>query len=446
MSEALDKEATQKSRVDALLHDKQIETRNKMAGSYRHFLIYGGSRSGKTFLVCYVIATRALMAPNSRHLIARLHNIDVRQAVMMDTFPNMMRIMYPGVNYEIHKADQYVTFDDGQEIWFGGLDDKERADKILGKEYATVYVNESSQVSYDTILTLRTRLAQTVLKKNGQPLPQRAYYDLNPSGQGHWTYLEFVLGVRPDNPDIKLPEGQRAYAVINPDDNPHLTKEYLDDLDLLPERHRKRFKLGEYLSEVPGTLWPLDVIEACRIEELPHNVWLTRVVVGVDPSGSDGVGGDLQGIIVAGMGSDGVIYILADRSCRELPEGWGRAVVNAYNDFKADRVIGEKNFGGAMVASTIRTVSKKVAYKDVVASRGKAVRAEPVSALYASGKVRHVGRYRQLEDQMGLFTTAGFQGSGSPDRLDAMVWVCTELGLKKQGYKYTLMEHIEAFK
>jgi phage terminase large subunit-like protein len=432
-----------KSTRSDLLHEKQRYVRDLMAsGSYRHFLIYGGSRSGKTFLVCYIIATRALSAPESRHLIARLHNIDVRQAVMMDTWPAMMKLMYPGVKYTPNKADQYITFENGAEVWFGGLDDKERVEKILGKEYATIYVNESSQVSYDAILTLRTRLAQNVLKVNGQPLMQRAIYDLNPSGMGHWTYREFVEGVRPDNPEMKLTGAQRQFAVINPEDNPHLSQEYLDDLDSLPERHRKRFKLGEYLSEVPGTLWPLDVIESCRVDEVPHNVYMVRIVVALDPSGSDGIGGDIQGIIVAGLGSDGNVYILADRSCRLRPEGWGRVVVNAYKEFRADRVVGEKNFGGAMIASTIRTIDKKVAYKDVQASRGKAVRAEPVSSLYENGEVRHVGRFRALEDQMGLFTTDGFKGTGSPDRVDALVWAVTELKLKKQGYKYSLMEHL----
>lgn len=426
-----------------LLFEKQRYVRDLFAsGSYRHFLIYGGSRSGKTFLVCYIIATRALAAPNSRHLIARLHNIDVRQAIMMDTWPKMMRMMYPGVTCTINKADQYGTFDNGSEVWFGGLDDKERVEKILGKEYATVYVNEASQVGYDAILTLRTRLAQSVERVNGTKLPLRGIYDLNPSGQGHWTYKEFIECVRPDNPDIKMPEGVRGWAIINPEDNPLLAQEYLDELDQLPERFRKRFKLGEYLSEVPGSLWPLDVIERARVEVVPEGVTIIRMVVALDPSGSDGVGGDSQGIVVGFLGSDGIVYVIEDCSCRMSPEGWGRKTVDAYRRHRADRIVGEKNYGGAMIASTIRTIDKRAAYKDVNATRGKTVRAEPVSALYEKGLVRHVGRFRELEDQMGMMTTQGYKGSGSPDRMDALVWLVTELALKKQGYRYTLMENL----
>ncbi|MGK3799681.1 hypothetical protein, partial [Enterococcus faecium] len=87
------------------------------------------------------------------HLIARLHNIDVRQAVMLDTWPKMMRICFPDVPYKVNKSDQYVTLGKDSEVWMGGLDDKERVEKILGKEFATVYVNESSQVAFDTIVT-----------------------------------------------------------------------------------------------------------------------------------------------------------------------------------------------------------------------------------------------------------------------------------------------------
>ena len=145
--------------ADFQLTDKQREQVRAAASSARHVLAYGGSRSGKTFGFCYCVANRALMAPESRHLIARLHNIDVRQSVLMDTWPNMMRKAFPGVEYQINKSDQYIEFDNGAEVWMLGLDDKERIEKILGKEYATIYSNETSQIAYETITTLRTRLA-----------------------------------------------------------------------------------------------------------------------------------------------------------------------------------------------------------------------------------------------------------------------------------------------
>ena len=402
-----------------------------LGGDETHCLVYGGSRSGKTFLLTYACSTRAIMAPNSRHLIGRLHNIDVRQSVMMDTFPSVMRLAYPGVPYDLNKSDQYATFPNGAELWFGGFDDKDRIEKILGKEYATIYVNEASQVAYDTILVLRTRLAQAAFKASGEELKHKFYVDLNPAGQGHWTYQEFVKGVRPDN-QAPIKPGSRAYAVMNPRDNPNLRETYIDELDALPERQRQRFLEGKYLSEVPGTLWPLEVIDDHRVlgDSLPD---MQRVVVAVDPSGSDGVGGDSQGIVVAGLGVDGRAYVLADRTCRLSPEGWGRRVADAANEFEADCVVAERNYGGAMVKSVLMANGVKTRYKEVVASRGKVVRAEPVAALYEKGKVSHVGRFSELEDQMTMFTTSGYQGTGSPDRVDALVWALTELSLQPQA-------------
>lgn len=416
------------------LSPKQSEVLGKLTGEETHCLLFGGARSGKTFLLTYAMSTRAIMAPKSRHLIARRHNIDVRQSVMMDTFPTMMQLAYPGVQYELNKSDQYATFPNEAEIWFGGLDDKERIEKILGKEYVTTYVNESSQVSYDTILTLRTRLAQNAWKVDGTPLRQKAYYDLNPTGQGHWSYKEFVAGVRPDN-DQPIRPGTRTYAVMNPTDNPNLSQAFLDELDALPERQRQRFKEGQYLSEVPGTLWPMETLDKCRaLGALPP---MRRIVVAIDPSGSDGVGGDSQGIVVAGIGTDGVGYVLHDGTVRMDPSGWAKKAIWCYegrwsptpDEYRADRIVAERNYGGAMVKEVLRANGMEGAYKEVTASRGKVVRAEPIAALYEQGKVRHAGRFRELEDQMTMFTTAGIQGNSSPDRVDALVWALTELML-----------------
>jgi phage terminase large subunit-like protein len=195
---------------------------------------------------------------------------------------------------------------------------------------------------------------------------------------------------------------------------------------------------------VPGALWPLDWIEAGRVDIAPP---LARVVVAVDPSGSDGVGGDSQGIVVTGKGLDGDAYILADRSCRLGPAGWARQAADAYDEFAADKLVAEVNYGGAMVESTLKLAHPTVAYKQVTASRGKHVRAEPVAALYETRwddagiiikkpRVHHVGRCPELEEQLGMFTTAGYQGAGSPDRADALVWALTELmlGSGAQGW------------
>jgi predicted phage terminase large subunit-like protein len=158
---------------------------------------------------------------------------------------------------------------------------------------------------------------------------------------------------------------------------------------------------------------------------------MKRVVVAVDPSGTRGAedGGDSIGIVVAGKGLDDKFYVLADRTCKLGPDGWGRVAVAAYREFRADRIVAERNFGGAMVQHVIRTVDPCVSYRDVTASRGKIARAEPVAALYEQGKVRHACSMPELEDQMAAMTSDGFTGDGSPDRVDALVWALSELAL-----------------
>lgn len=186
---------------------------------------------------------------------------------------------------------------------------------------------------------------------------------------------------------------------------------------------------AELLDDVPGALWTRDMIDAARKDVVLPD--MQRIVVAIDPSGTAGESddGDSIGIVVAGKGVDGLGYILADRSCKLSPDGWGRRAVAAYHEFEADRIVAERNYGGAMVEHVIKTVDKNVAYTEVVASRGKVVRAEPIAALYEQGRVKHHGDLDLLEDQMCAMTGTGYLGDGSPDRVDAGVWALTELML-----------------
>lgn len=195
---------------------------------------------------------------------------------------------------------------------------------------------------------------------------------------------------------------------------------------------------AEILDDVPGGLWTRRMLDR-RTSDLPLAAGmgpadrvpeLRRVVVGVDPSGTSGEEDDSAnevGIVVAGLGVDDLIYVLDDCTVSLGPAGWGRQVVRAYETWRADLVVGERNYGGAMVEHTIRTVRRSISYRDVVATRGKVVRAQPIAALYEQGRVRHLGTLAALEDQMCAMATSGYSGRGSPDRLDALVWAITEL-------------------
>lgn len=188
---------------------------------------------------------------------------------------------------------------------------------------------------------------------------------------------------------------------------------------------------GEIIDDVPGALWTSAILDASRVDEAPE---MARVVVAVDPSGTTGKDdGDAIGIVVAGRGVDGRGYVLADDTCKLSPEGWGRRAVTAYHRHEGDRIVAETNFGGDMVRYVIKQVDAGVPFKAVSASRGKSVRAEPISALFEQGRVSIVGSLPELEDELKQTTASGFIGDASPNRMDAMVWALTELMLTWQA-------------
>jgi phage terminase large subunit-like protein len=188
---------------------------------------------------------------------------------------------------------------------------------------------------------------------------------------------------------------------------------------------------GEILDDVPGALWARAQLDALRVDVAPE---LIRVVTAIDPAMTSGEKADETGLVTAGKGVDGDWYVLADKSCRDTPDGWGRRAVGMHQEFSGDRIIAEVNNGGEMVEHVLRTIDVTIPYKAVHASRGKRVRAEPIAALYEQGKVHHVGLFPQLEDQMCAFVPDDY--AGSPDRVDAMVWALTELSEQQHTWQW----------
>ena len=416
------------------LTDRQLEAQAILAGPSTHCMLFGGSRSGKTFLLTRNLCMRALKAPKSRHAILRFRFNAVKASVVMDTFPKVMSLAFPGVNYTMNKTDWFAEFDNGSQVWFGGLDDKERAEKILGMEFATIYLNETSQIPKTSRDIAVTRLAQQVdqvIKGTEiKALKPRMLYDCNPPSKAHWTYKLFV---EKRDPDTKKPlphPEDFSYFQINPFDNAeNVSAGYLETLQGLSARLQKRFLRGEFAEATPNGLFADELIDKWRVTDavLPDMV---RIVVAVDPSGAgdvDNADNDAIGIMVVGLGTDGNCYVMEDLTVKAGPATWGRIVCDAYERHEADAVVGETNYGGAMVQHVIQTARPRTNFRKVTATRGKVVRAEPVSALYEQGKVRHVGFLRDLEDELMAFTTGGYMGESSPNRADALVWAITEL-------------------
>jgi phage terminase large subunit-like protein len=268
--------------------------------------------------------------------------------------------------------------------------------------------------------------------------------------KNHWQTawqesLQFALRVAPARiVATGTPKGARGLVKLLLDDDRVLVSRMrtLDNAENLHPaalaellRRYEGTRLGrqeleaEVLEDVEGALWTLSQIDARRVEQTPS---LQRIIVGVDPNVSSAEGSNNAGIIVAGRdaSADSRGFVLADRTVTAGgPRAWAKAAVDAYYEFSADRIVAEKNNGGEMVELTIHTVDSSVPVKLVSASRGKRVRAEPISALYESseanplGRVFHVGVFGELETEMTQWTPE----SESPDRMDALVWALTEL-------------------
>lgn len=271
-----------------------------------------------------------------------------------------------------------------------------------------------------------------------------------------WENMEFGLrlGTHPHIIGSTTPKTRPFLKRLMEEETTVISKATTFDNPKLPpsqlERLRNRYQdtrlgqqelMGLYLEDVEGAMWTYELLSVTRrtIDEIPD---MARVVVAVDPSGGDEEGNDEQGIIVCGRGVDGQGYVLADRSCKESPEGWGRRAIQAYIDFKADRIVGEINFGGALVMANIKAVSRgmgengegiEVATKTLTASRGKVARAEPIASLYEQNRCHNVGTTEDLEEleyQQRMWTP---DSGWSPDRMDAAVWGLTELMLDDSG-------------
>lgn len=422
----------------------QLNALHLLAGPQRHTMLVGGARSTKTFTFVKSIVNRGLLASNSRHAILRFRNNAVWASVGRDTLPKVMRLCFTGVVLTGPHAEGYYKLPNGSEIWLAGLDEKERVEKILGMEFATIFFNEVSQIPFASVEIALTRLAQVCAKDNTEfNLEQKAFYDLNPTNKRHWSNVQFIMKRDPTSgTPLKDPNNYAHMFMPVIGNRENLSPEFLASMENLPARKRKRFFEGVYSDDDEGQLWSYELIEANRRDpaKLPD---MRTIVVAVDPSGAENEvdqSHDAIGIIVFGVGVDGHGYLLEDLTILDGPAGWGKRAINAFHRWHADHIVAEANFGGAMVEYVIKSLDPGVPCKLVTASRGKVVRAEPVSALYGElvideangttklkgGKIHHAGTFLELEDEQCGFTTLGYIGERSPNRADALVWAVTE--------------------
>ena len=250
-----------------------------------------------------------------------------------------------------------------------------------------------------------------------QGIANRVVLVMNPSNKSHWVFTNYINANRDDVTHVHT-----TYM----DNLANLSESFLEQAERTRQTNPIRYKHifgGEWLDESEGILWNRMIINQARTDTYTAK----RIVIGVDPATTATMDSDETGIIVGCIDDNGNGYVLEDLSGRYSPSQWGALVGSAYTRWNADCIVAEKNQGGDMVETILRQHHKTARVKLVSATKGKAVRAEPIYGLYEQGKVYHVGQFPILEHQMVTFNPESGQ---SPDRVDALVWLFTDLMLK----------------
>ena len=294
-------------------------------------------------------------------------------------------------------------------ISFAGMQDH-TADSIKSYEgYDWVWIEEAQTLSERSLELLRP-----TIRKPGSEI----WASWNPRNAND-PIDDLLRGTAPpDNAAVV-----RALYSDNPWFPAELEQERQHDQKHNRDRYAHIWE-GDYEPQAIGAIWDRETLHKTRVSEAPR---LTRIVVAVDPAISSESGSNENGIIAAGLGDDGHGYVLGDFSLIGTPREWANAAIAAFNLHEADCVVIEVNQGGEMCKSTLHAAQPGLPVREVRATRGKHVRAEPISALYHLGRVHHVGTFEKLEDQLCKITADGFEGDGSPDRADALVWALTDL-------------------
>ena len=393
--------------TDSAFQWAHLARENQIApeGDWLTWLLLAGRGFGKTRTGAEYIRERVTNVKRCRRLtIAAPTSADVRD-IAIEGESGLLNVFPPHQRPDYEPSKRRVTFHTGARA---SLLSADKPDRFRGVQSDTVWAEELASWRYPEAwdhLMLGFRLGEPKAVVTTTPRPTK-----------------IIKGLVKD-PTTHVTRGSTF------DNRRNLAPAFLKTVTARYEGTRmgRQELYAEILEEIEGAFIHLAMIDGDRVEEAPE---MMRCVVGVDPAATSGEDADETGIVVVGKGIDSEGYVLADRSCRASPTEWARRAVEAYYDHKADRIIAEKNMGGEMVESVIRSVDRTVPIKLVTATRGKHVRAEPVCALYEQGRMHHVGTMALLEDQMCGFTPAGYEGGDSPDRADACVWAATDLFVK----------------
>lgn len=391
--------------------DDQLPPSATEAGeAWRIWLILGGRGAGKTRAGAEWVTAKAMGrdlddAPPARRIALVGETLGEVRQVMIEGISGILAVSAPGARPHFEPSKGQLTFASGA---IAQMFSSEDPDGLRGPQFDAAWCDEVAKWRH----------------------PERTWDMLQFSLRlGEWPQMVATTTPRatPFLKRLMADKGTVVTRAATADNADNLAPAFIAEMT---RRYAgtalgRQELYGEIIDDTSGALWRRDWIETHRARAAPE---LGEIVVAVDPPVTATVASDACGIVVAGRGGDGRAYVLADRTLQgREPQVWARAVIAAYQDFLADRVVAEVNQGGDLVTSVLRQIDENVAVRQVRATRGKWLRAEPVAALYAEGRVAHVGTFDALEDQMCVFGADGLAKGRSPDRLDALVWALTDL-------------------
>jgi phage terminase large subunit-like protein len=379
---------------------------NQFQRPSRYKAAYGGRGSGKSHFFAEALVLNAAQSRGFRAVCVREVQKSLKDSAKR-LIEDKIAALGMGDRFDV-LVDQIKT-PGGGAILFQGMQDH-TAETIKSLEGMNVAWVEESQ----TLAMRSLEMLRPTIRAPGSEL----WFSWNPRNARDAVDAFFRAGDPPKGAIV---------AKVNYDANPCFPEELEQERLLDKERNPDRYAhiwLGEYEPQAIGAIWDRQTIADNRRAEAPE---MGRIVVAVDPAVSSEEGSDEHGIVVAGLGSDDRGYVLADASMRGTPREWASRAIAMFDRYEADAIVIEVNQGGDMVRHTLQSVRPGLPIIEVRATRGKHVRAEPISSLYALGRVSHVGTFEELEDQMCGMTAQGYEGSGSPDRVDALVWGFTHL-------------------
>jgi len=425
------------------LNQKQHEALRFMTDKIaRHTLLLGGARSGKTLLIVKSNIMRCMMYPRSRHLSLRLLRTSSEKYLWKQTLQDVITKCFPDVGFVLNNSRLILTCPNGSQYWFGGLDEGDKGEGLLGSDWNTIHYDEISEMPIEMVMKARTRLSlKSYSGDRKRECVNRTFATINPTFKTSPIYKMYIVKFNVEKNLPMPPEIAQLYNSykINPIDNiENLSVDFLKELEGQTDMNKRRFLYGEWSDESKDALFRLSNLNRARIPTFEEGkaIRFDKVVVGVDPAVSSGANADMTGIIVVGWvrpksgdrRSSGDYYLLADYSINGTPEQWAQSAYQAYIDWRADLIVGERNNGGDLVEKNIMSVSRTVPFKSVWASRGKAIRAQPVVSLSEKGDLHIVACLPELEEEMTTWNPDPDlkDKQKSPNRLDAMVWGVTE--------------------